>query len=69
MKLRSTNLDVAYHKVLDYEKYLRVIPRRVQFNPVLIQVALAHFLDLTLVPNLSTMHHHQGLLLVPLPLD
>jgi len=38
------------------------------FILILIQVVIAPFLGLTLVPNLSTLHHHQGLLLVPLPI-
>ena len=33
-----------------------------------VQIALAPSLGLTLVPNLSILHHYQGLLLVHLPL-
>jgi len=62
------SLDVAYKKTLDYEKYLSVVPRRVFLILILVQVVLAPFIGLTLVPNMSTLHHHQSLLLVFLPL-
>ena len=60
------SLNVAYQKGLDYEKYLRVVLRRVPFNPDIHPSRPRTFPRSHLVPNLSTLHHHYDLLLVPL---
>jgi len=62
------SVDVAYQKTLDYKKYLRVIPKRVPFNLDTHPSRPNTFLSLTLILNLSTPHHYQGLLLEPLSL-
>jgi len=56
------SLNVAYQKGLDYEKYLRVVLRRVPFNLDIHPSRPRTFPRSHLVPNLSTLHHHYDLL-------
>ena len=52
------SLDAAYQKVLDYEKYLRVILACVSFNPDIRPSRSSIFLRSHSSTHLLTLHHH-----------